>query len=46
MTVMALLYLAAFTAAVIAAIGKAPLWVAVILLCIAGLLTVFPLGGS
>jgi hypothetical protein len=44
MSVLFLLYLAAFIATIVAALNKAPLWVAVVLLSIAGLLQVLPLG--
>lgn len=42
MTVTLLVLLAAFVAAIVAALGKAPLWVAVVLLAIAGLLRELP----
>ena len=44
LTVVLILIVAAFIAAVASALGKAPLWVAVILLCILELLRVFPVG--
>lgn len=44
MTVTLLLAIAAFVAAVFAAFGWVPLWVSVILLCIAELLRTMPLG--
>jgi hypothetical protein len=44
MTVMMFLYLGAFIATLVSAIGKCPLWVPVVLLCIAGLLQVLPMG--
>lgn len=37
------LYLSAFIGAIVSAYGKAPLWVAVLLLAIAGLLGYWPL---
>jgi hypothetical protein len=43
LTVNLILLLAAFVTAVAAAIGKSPLWVSVILLCILELLHVLPL---
>lgn len=43
-TVLLLLAVAAFVIAILSAIGKAPLWVAVILLCVAELLRALPLG--
>lgn len=43
MSVLFLLFLAAFICAVASALGKCPAWVATILLCIAGLLQVLPL---
>jgi hypothetical protein len=44
MSVLFFLYVAAFVATIVSALGKAPLWVAVVLLSIAGLLQVLPLG--
>lgn len=44
MTVTLLLAIAAFVAALFSAFGWVPLWVAVILLCIAELLRTMPLG--
>lgn len=44
MSVLFFLYVAAFVAAIVSALGKAPLWVAVVLISIAGLLQVLPLG--
>lgn len=44
MTVLAFLAIAAFIVTIASALGKAPLWVAVILLCIIELLRVMPLG--
>ena len=43
-TVIGFLVIAAFIAAIVSAIGKCPLWVAVILLCIVELLRILPLG--
>jgi hypothetical protein len=42
MSVTLLVLLAAFVAAIASALGKAPLWVAVVLLAIAGLLRELP----
>lgn len=44
LTVLVLLVVAAFIVTIAAAIGKAPLWVAVMLLCVIELLRVLPLG--
>jgi hypothetical protein len=44
LTVLIILVLAAFVVTVAAAAGKAPLWVAVLLLCIIELLRTLPLG--
>lgn len=44
-TVILLLALAAFLVTIASAIGKAPLWVAVLLLSLIVLLQVLPLGG-
>jgi hypothetical protein len=43
MTIVCILWLAAFIATVVSAIGKCPLWVAVVLVTIAGLLSCLPL---
>jgi len=44
LSIVCLLWLAAFIATLISAItGKCPLWVAVLIVCIAGLLTCIPL---
>lgn len=43
MTVTAFLYVAAFIAVVASTVSRCPLWIGVLLLAIAGLLTVFPL---
>jgi hypothetical protein len=42
LSVTALLLLAAFVATIVSAMGKCPLWVAVLLVCVAGLLGVLP----
>lgn len=42
LTVMIILVLGALIAAIVSAMGKAPLWVSVILLCIAMALQVLP----
>jgi hypothetical protein len=44
LTALLLLVIAAFVVAILSAIGKAPLWVAVLLLCVVELLRVVPLG--
>ncbi len=44
LTVFLILAVAAFIVTILAAIGKAPLWVAVILLCLIELLRAIPLG--
>ena len=43
-TVMIILVIAAFVVTVLSAIGKAPLWIAVLILTIVELLRVLPLG--
>jgi len=43
-TVIVLLVLAAFIVTIAAAINKAPVWVAVLLLCVVELLRILPLG--
>jgi hypothetical protein len=43
MSIVCILMLAALVAAIVSAIGKCPLWVAVLLLAIAGLLSCLPL---
>lgn len=43
-TVLALLVVAAFLCIIASAIGKCPLWVGTLLLCIVELLRVLPLG--
>lgn len=42
LTVTAVLALAAFIVSIASALGKAPLWVAVLLLCVIHLLLIFP----
>ena len=44
LTVMLILAIAAFISCLVAAWGKVPLWVAVLLLCIIELLRAMPLG--
>jgi len=44
LTVLGVLAVAAFICAVVSALGKCPLWVAVILLCVIELMRSFPLG--
>jgi len=44
LTVFLLLAIAAFAVAIASAINKAPLWVAVLLLCVIELLRALPLG--
>lgn len=44
LTIMVLLGVAAFIVTIVAALGRAPLWVAVLLLAIAELLRALPLG--
>jgi hypothetical protein len=44
LTVMVLLVVSAFVVTILAAIGKAPLWVAVVILCVVELIRVLPLG--
>lgn len=44
LTVFVVLVLAAFIVTVLAAIGKAPLWVSVVILCVIELLRVLPIG--
>jgi hypothetical protein len=44
LTVIALLVIAAFFVTIVSAVGKAPLWVAVLLLCVVELLRILPLG--
>lgn len=44
LTVFVLLALGAFVLALVAAVGRAPLWVAVVVLCVLELLRALPLG--
>lgn len=44
LTVFLLLALAAFIVTIVSALGKAPLWISVILLCLIELLRAIPLG--
>jgi len=44
MTVMVFLVVAAFVSTVVSALGKCPLWISVVFLCIIELLRVLPLG--
>lgn len=44
LTVMLLLALSAFVCTIVAALGKCPLWIAVLLLCVIALLQSVPLG--
>jgi hypothetical protein len=44
LTVIGFLAIAAFVAAIVSAIGKCPLWIAVVLLCVVELLRILPLG--
>lgn len=44
LTVLLLLFLAAFICTIASALNKCPLWVPVLLLCVAGLLAHLPLG--
>jgi len=44
LTVTVILVIAALAAAVASAMGKAPLWVSVVLLCVLELVRVLPLG--
>ncbi len=44
MTVIGFLVVAAFITAIVSAIGKCPLWVSVILICVVELLRILPLG--
>jgi hypothetical protein len=43
-TVIGVLVIAAFICVIVAAIGKCPVWVSVLLLCVVELLRVAPLG--
>lgn len=44
LSVLGFLVLAAFIATIVHAIGKCPLWIAVLLLCVIELLRILPLG--
>ena len=44
LTVFVLLALAAFVLALVAAVGRTPLWVSVVVLCVLELLRALPLG--
>lgn len=44
LTVIGFVIIAAFICAIVSAIGKAPLWISVVLLCIIELLRILPLG--
>ena len=44
LTVLLLLFLAAFLLTIASAIGRCPLWIPVLLVCVAGLLQHLPLG--
>lgn len=44
LTVIAFLVIAAFATTILSAIGKSPLWVSVLLLCVVELLRILPLG--
>jgi hypothetical protein len=44
LTVIAVLIVAAFICTIVSAIGKCPLWVAVVLLCVVELIRILPLG--
>ena len=43
LTVIGFLVIAAFVATIVSAIGKCPLWVAVLLLCVVELIRILPL---
>jgi hypothetical protein len=43
LSIVCILWLAAFVGTIISALGKVPLWVPVLLGCIAGLLTCLPM---
>lgn len=45
LTVIAIIIICAFVVTILAGIGRAPLWVGVLLLCIVELLRILPLGG-
>lgn len=44
MSVLFFIYVAAFISTIVSAIGKCPLWVPVLLLSVAGLIQVLPVG--
>ena len=44
LTVIGFLVIAAFIATIVSALGKCPLWVGVLLLCIVELIRILPLG--
>ncbi len=44
MTVIGFLVVAAFICTIVSALGRCPLWVSVILLCVVELLRILPLG--
>ena len=44
LTVIGFLVIAAFVATIVSALGKCPLWVAVLLLCVVELIRILPLG--
>lgn len=44
MTVIGFLIIAAFICTIVSAMGRCPLWVAVLLLCLVELLRILPLG--
>ena len=44
LTVIGFLVVAAFIVTILSAIGKAPLWISVILLCLVELLRILPIG--
>ena len=45
LTVLAIIILCAFFVTIAAGMGKAPIWIGVLLLCIVELLRILPLGG-
>jgi hypothetical protein len=44
LTVIGIIVISAFICTIISALGKCPLWIAVVLLCVVELLQVLPLG--
>ena len=44
LTVIGILVLSAFICTIVSALGKCPLWVAVILICVVELVRIMPLG--